>query len=105
MRFSALLGLAAVLLSGCGAPDPADACVDLAETIADKADECGLDYQASYQATIDVFVGGDCEETRGLMYDKAFYRKCLPALSAISCEELRKSGIQFPESCSLTKGQ
>jgi hypothetical protein len=101
MRSILLLEIAVVVITGCSSPAPEDACVKLADTIASKADECGLDYQTSYDAAVEVFADGDCAAIDDIPDEEAFYDECLPTLKAVSCEQLNASGIEFPKSCSL----
>ena len=105
MRSTLLLGIAVVSIAGCSSPAPEDACVDLADTIASKANECGLDYPTSYEAAVRVFADGDCSEINAIPEEEAFYDECLPALKAVSCEQLNARGIEFPKSCSLASSK
>jgi len=99
----AALAMAMLSASGCGGGgDPAagaQACHDLADTLAKGAEACGLDYQANYDAMVQRFAGGSCANIKGLRDHDSFYNQCLPFLAGLTCDQLNSTTVTFPASC------
>ncbi len=87
---------AVALVGGCG-PSPAQGCEDLADAAATAAQACGEDYDSFRRALIIGAVGGDCDDTKALRDAGLLYDSCIPAIKALSCEDL-KAG-KLPASC------
>ncbi len=92
----AVVVVGAAELGGCG-PSPAQGCEDVADAAATAAQACGADYDAYRRALIIGAVGGDCDDTKALRDADLLYDSCIPAIKALSCEDLMAA--KLPASC------
>lgn len=98
------LVLATVLcLGACDDDDDGDgdaeqACLDVADAIADAAVRCGAGtYETNYDGFIDIAACGDCGNIVDLRDRGDLYAACIPSFGTISCEDL--TGGNLDASC------
>ena len=100
LRPLVVLAALAALLPACGSASEAEqACEDLADALADGAQRCGFDYDANYDAVVEVAAGGDCGNIKQIRDKASFYDDCIPFVRKLTCEQLHDSSLQLPASC------
>lgn len=91
-----------LLMSGCAgcfdnSEEARQACEDIADALADKADECGVDREEFREAFLEELVDGDCGNVDFLEDRDLFYNECLPGIDEMTCTELEDGEV--PHSC------
>lgn len=100
-----LLVLAALLLaSACvEIESPSQACRDIADTFASRAEECGEDYDDVYDQFVGSVASGDCNNIVSIRDRDAFYDDCIPAIDEMACEDIQSADL--PASCRNQLGE
>jgi hypothetical protein len=77
------------------------ACRDMADGVASAVRVCGGDYLATYNAFVSTAADGDCSRIIAVRDEEALYDDCLPALRALTCDQLGSSTAaqDLPDSC------
>ena len=91
-----LLGLSA---SACGAKTGEQACKDVADSLAVAFQQCGFDYQMSYDSFVQGLANGDCANIVGIRDEPALYDDCIPTLKALTCPQINDPTLKLPASC------
>lgn len=99
VRIFSTLGLLVALISGCGGPDPEQACLDFADALASSGERCGFDYETNFAAAVNSAAGGDCENIDSVRDIDAFESVCLPYIRQLTCDQLISSSPELPDSC------
>jgi len=90
----------------CGDATPEEqACLDMAEAVAKAAERCGEDYQANYDAFIELGTGGSCSNITSVRDETALRQTCIPSLGTIECSALLAGTIDASCQAQLVRPQ
>jgi len=92
-RLLCALACAVAVTTGCGTSPEEQACLDVADAVADAAGRCGFDVDANRRSFINAVAGGDCGNITRVRDSDELYMTCIPSIEAISCPDLTAGNL------------